>query len=306
MTLTELRYLIRLAEEQHFGRAAEKAYVSQPTLSIAIKKLEEDLGVSLFERDRHHIRLTPTGERIVQQARIILNQVDQLHQLAKQDQDELTIPLRLGAIYTVGPYLFPELVRYIKREDLPLALYMEENFTHYLKDRLLAGDLDAIVVAEPFDVPNVLTTPIYQENFIVLMPPNHPLARQKEVEPQQLADYPVFVLGEGHCLSDQVLSFCPYIAENRAQQALGAKIESTSLETLRHMVAGGMGITIMPESAVVKGLDKSLLTVRPFAGNQPSRTLVLAWRKTFPREKTMTLLDYVLRDCKLAGTQAVK
>lgn len=301
MTLTELRYLIKLAEEQHFGRAAEKASVSQPTLSIAIKKLEESLGVSLFERDRHHIRLTPTGARVVKQARIVLSGVDELSKIAKHDQNELSIPLRLGAIYTVGPYLYPTLVRYIQQEEIPLALYMEENFTHKLQERLLAGELDAIIVAEPFELAGVVTTPVYEESFVVLMPPNHALAHKKAIDVEQLSDYPVLVLGKGHCFGDQVFAFCPYIDPEKAEHALGAKIESTSLETVRHMVSAGMGIAVMPESAV-QGIDKTLLTIRPFKGNQPSRRLVLAWRKTFPREKTITLLDYVLRDCKLSGT----
>ncbi len=313
MTLTELRYIVTLAEYRHFGRAAEKCFVSQPTLSVAVKKLEEELGVTLFERSRGQVTVTDTGARVIEQARRVLDQVQQIRDIALSGRDQLSLPLRIGAIYTVGPYLFPHLMPQLRREAPRMSLYIEEGYTSVLREKLRHGELDAIVVALPFDEPEVLTKPLYDEPFVVLMPRDHPLAAKAEIAPEWLRDYDLLMLGPGHCFRDQVLQACPgldAVVSGRADTRDGGTgklvTEGSSLETIRHMVASGLGITVLPQSAVQAGDDGGLLTTRPFTSPAPSRTVALAWRVTFPRPKAIDLLALAAGQCPVNWNPGLK
>ncbi|RMF14840.1 MAG: hydrogen peroxide-inducible genes activator [Gammaproteobacteria bacterium] len=311
MTLTELRYIVTLADVRHFGRAAEKCYVSQPTLSVAVKKLEEELGVSLFERSRGQVTVTDTGEQVIRQARKVLDQVRLIREIAQSGRDQLSSPLRLGAIYTVGPYLFPHLMPQLRREAPGMGLYIEEGYTSVLREKLRHGELDAIVIALPFEETEVLTKPLYDEPFVVLMPKDHPLAAEAEIDPAWLSQYDLLMLGPGHCFRDQVLQACPGLEDVVVRRAGAPEpgsvvTEGSSLETIRHMVASGLGITVLPQSAVQAGDDGGLLTTRPFRAPVPSRTVALAWRVTFPRPKAIDLLAKAAGQCKVNWARALK
>ena len=298
MTLTELRYIVALAREQHFGRAAAECCVSQPTLSAGVKKLEKELGVELFERTRNAVRVSDMGERIVHQARKVLEEADAVTGLAKEGRDQLSTPLRVGAIYTIGPYLFPNLVPKLAQQASDMPLYIEENFTAVLRRKLRQGELDAIIIALPFTEPDVLTLPIYDEAFRVLMPGQHPWADRDAVNKEELSRDEVLLLGEGHCFRDQILEACPVLSAAHDGSDDGSGIEATSLETIRHMVASGMGISILPESALVNNYyAPDVLTSKPFNEPKPERTVALAWRASFPRPKAIDVLSQALKEC---------
>ncbi|KAA1190461.1 hydrogen peroxide-inducible genes activator [Pseudohalioglobus sediminis] len=299
MTLTELRYLVALSEAGHFRKAADACNVSQPTLSIAIKKLEEELGISLFERARHKVSPTPIGERIVAQARTVLQEISNLVSLAEQGKDPLGSVLSVGAIFTVGPYLFPRLVPRMKQLAPEMPMYIEESYTADLRVKLSSGVLDAIFVALPFTEPDVVTKPLFDEPFVVLLREDHPLAQQQSIDPAELARHKVLLMGEGHCFRDQVLQACPGLQESMIEHSNRdhSVVEGSSLETLKHMVASGMGITVLPESAASTALygDGELL-VRPFNDPAPYRTIALAWRVSYPRHQAIDVLAEALKD----------
>ncbi|MCC6135445.1 MAG: LysR family transcriptional regulator [Candidatus Contendobacter sp.] len=301
MTLNELRYIAAVARERHFGRAAEACHISQPTLSVAVRKLEDDLGVALFERGSGEVAITPVGRRIVEQAQRVLEETAVLRQLASQGQDELAGMLRLGAIYTIGPYLLPHLIPRLRRRAPAMPLQIEENYTAVLSERLKDGELDVLILSLPFAEPGVLTQAVYEEPFVVLMPTGHPLEETTVIDTPTLAQQDLLLLGTGHCFREQVLQFCPEcrrlsVSSNDMQHTL----EGGSLETIRLMVATGMGITVLPYTSVSGYAQISdLLTIRPFAPPVPTRTVALAWRKSFPRPKVITLLAEAIRACPL-------
>jgi LysR family hydrogen peroxide-inducible transcriptional activator len=299
MTLNELRYLVTLAEVKHFGHAAKQCFVSQPTLSVAIKKLEEKLGVILFERRNQQIDLTPAGALIVEKAKKVLSEMDSLEQLAKHVQDPLHGELRVGAIYTIAPYLLPLIIPELHRLAPQMPLYIQENFTASLRQELVDGKMDAAIIALPFTGTDLVTRPLYKEEFVALLPAQHPLAKKDAVTQQELAEESLLLLGEGHCVRDQILQTCPAImdAAHNPEGMVRSMVSGSSLETLKHMVASGMGVTILPESAArVNQYKEDTLVVRPFADTPPSRTVALAWRASFPRPKAMELLARVIRD----------
>lgn len=287
MTLTELRYIVTLAQERHFGRAAEKCFVSQPTLSVAVKKLEGELNIVLFERSKSTVSPTPLGEKIIQQAIKVLSEANTLKELAEAGKDQLSSPLKVGAIFTIGPYLFPHLVPQTYQKAPQMSLFIEESYTSVLRRQLREGDLDAIIIALPFNEPDVMTRPLYDEPFVVVMPKDHALAKFKHIHAEMLPDQDLLLLGEGHCFRDQVLELCPALSQQNNR--VGSVTQGSSLETLKYMVATGLGITVLPESAV-GNLDSSLITTRPFASPAPFRTVALAWRASFPRGKAIDLL----------------
>jgi LysR family hydrogen peroxide-inducible transcriptional activator len=297
VTLTELKYIVTLAQERHFGRAAEKCSVSQPTLSVAIKKLEKELGVAIFERSKSAVSITPLGDQIVAQAQRVLEEARSIHELASAGKDQLSTPLKIGAIFTIGPYLFPHLVPQIHHRAATMPLYLEENYTGVLRRQLREGELDAIIVALPFNEPDVLTRPLYDEKFVVVLPPNHPWQQQDSIDPEQLADEDLLMLGEGHCFRDQVLELCPSLGRKHHTR-LGSVTEGSSLETLKYMVSSGLGITVLPESAISSN-DQSLVVTRPFTKDGPHRTVALAWRASFPRHQAVDLLLETARQCRL-------
>lgn len=307
MTLTELRYIVALYQTGHFGRAAERCHVSQPTLSIAVKKLEEELDVALFERGRNQVRATPIGQRIIQQAQQVLEQARKVKELAEIGKDPLGTRLAIGAIFTVGPYLFPCFVPGLQQRAPKMPLYIEESFTAVLREKLRNGDLDAIIVALPFTEPDVVTLPLYDEPFVVLMPADHPLAAQEAIDRDVIQGEPVLLLGEGHCFRDQVLAACPGLDKSLYQgdSLLQSVVEGSSLETLKHMVASRLGITVLPLTAAQVGpYGQGVLTVRPFADPQPTRTVALAWRASFPRPQAIDVVSQSIRQCSMGQTPA--
>ncbi|MDP1651600.1 MAG: LysR substrate-binding domain-containing protein [Rhodocyclaceae bacterium] len=302
MTLTELRYIVALAREKHFGRAAEKCFVAQPTLSVAVKKLEEELGVILFERGQNEITVTPAGEPVVRQAAKVLAEAARIKELADTAGDPLAGPLRIGAIYTIGPYLLPKLVPLLRERAPQMPLILQENFTTKLVDALKSGELDVAVLALPIDEPGLVAQPVYEEAFRVLLPAAHPWAKQKTIDASRLLDEPLLMLGRGNCFRDQVLDLC-----TRAGAGGPQVLEGSSLETIRYMVASGIGITVMPSSAVDElPKNDALLRVRPFAEPTPVRRIGLVWRASFPRHQAIDLMRRTLLDCKLPGTRPIK
>jgi LysR family transcriptional regulator, hydrogen peroxide-inducible genes activator len=301
MTLTELRYVLAVAKEKHFGRAAKICCVSQPSLSIAINKLEKQLGVDLFERNRNDIRVTEIGQQIIAQAERVLAEAEVINQIAVTGKSQLTNPLRVGAVYTVAPYLFPKLIPAIKKvaPDMPLAI--EEDYTTNLRSKLRQGELDVIFVALPFTEPGVLVQTIYEESFVVLMRQDHPLAEQSEISAKDLENEEILLLGEGHCFRDQILAVCPHCHQDSHLQKT---VAGTSLETVRHMVASGLGLTILPSSASQVQLYQDTLCVRPFISERtPLRQIGIAWRVSFPRPKAITALTHALNACQLPGVK---
>jgi LysR family hydrogen peroxide-inducible transcriptional activator len=299
MTLTELRYAVMLAQEKHFGRAAKVCHISQPTLSVAINKLESDLGVAIFERDRNNVRVTKIGEQIIAQAQRALDEVSHINDIAQGGKSQTTIPLKVGAIYTIGPYLFPNLIPKLKKIAPDMPLLIQEDFTANLRAKLLRGEVDAIFVSLPFAETGVVTQALYDEPFVVLMRKDHPLSRKESVKPSELTADEMLLLGEGHCFRNQVMEVCPncYPQEGSEQNT----IEGTSLETLRHMVASGIGVTVLPSTATQIQYYKSILCTRPFAGKVPQRRIALAWRVSFTRPKAIGALIKALHSSDMQG-----
>lgn len=302
MTLTELRYIVAVSRERHFGRAAKACFVSQPTLSIAIRKLEDELGVQLFERRAHEVAVTPVGERVVEQAQQALEAAANVKQVAQLGKDQLAGPLKIGAIHTVGPYLFPELIALLRKQAPRMPLVVEENYTADLAEKLRAGNLDIIIIALPFEGQGLVTLPLYEEPFVMLLPAAHPLTQRKTIRPSQLEDEAVLLLGAGHCFRDHVLEACPAcLPKPGLEGELQHTIEGSSLETIRHMVVSGLGMTILPCTAA--GADRysqRLLAIRRFASPVPSRTVALAWRVSFPRPKVIDLIKTTVDSCHLS------
>jgi LysR family transcriptional regulator, hydrogen peroxide-inducible genes activator len=293
MTLTELRYIVALAQEQHFGRAAERCHVSQPTLSIAVKKLEEELGTTLFERAKQGIRATPLGERIVVLASRLLDQAAAIKDVADADKEQLHGPLALGTLPTIGPYLLPQFIPLLQETASQLSLYVEEGNQASLALKLRSGELDAILITAPFSEPDVVTQPLFDEPFVLLLPVDHRLASKTAIAAADLDPAEVLLLGEVDCFRAQVLAAFPHLNPRQIPAAGTTRnfTRGSTLETLRHMVASRLGITILPQTAAQASLyAPNLLVTRPFVNPVPKRTLALAWRISFPRHKAIDLL----------------
>lgn len=287
MTLTELKYIVAVARERHFGRAATASFVSQPTLSVAVKKLEDELGITLFERSAGDVTITPIGQRIVSEAQRVLEQVQTIKQLAEQGKDPLSGPLRLGSIYTISPYLLPYLIPSLRLRAPQMQLLLEENYTVRLSEMLKQGDIDVAVLSEPFRETGIATQAVYDEAFVVATPKGHPWEAEETISVSRLADENVLLLGSGNCFRDQVLQACPEL--NRDALPLGSlqrTLHGSSLTTIRHMVAGGIGVTVLPATSISPG-DDALLSIRPFEAPVPTRRVMLAWRRNFPRREAI-------------------
>ena len=298
MTLTELRYIVALARERHFGRAAEKCFVSQPTLSVAVKKLEDELGVILFERGPGEVSVTPAGQKIVEQAQRVLEEAMRIRELAAAGRDPLAGPLRLGAIYTIGPYLLPKLIPILRRTAPAMQLLIQENFTHRLGEELKSGEVDVILVALPFEEPGVVTRAVYDEPFLVAVPKGHPWESKKRVTSDELTRESLLLLGEGHCFRDQVLEIC-HTVRARERSPLAKTVEGGSLETIRQMVAGGVGVTVLPATSTATGGAGDLIRILPFARPVPTRRVGMAWRRSFPRPEAIEALRKSILACNL-------
>ena len=295
MTLTELKYVVALAQERHFGRAAQKCFVTQPTLSLALAKLEDELGVKLFERNKNEVLVTGRGEAIVEQARRVLDEVGKLQGIARGGQDQLSGALRLGVIPTIGPYLLPELIPILKKRAPAMPLMIEENLTGNLAPMLREGELDIVIIALPFSIPGVKTEVVYEEPFSVVVPDGHRWQMKKGVKPSELSEENLLVLNNGHCFRDQVLEACP----GQSNTALPEGRAGSSLETIRNMVASGLGVSVLPSSALTARYASKMLKVVPFSSPVPSRKVALAWRSGFDRPLAVETLSAAIRAIKM-------
>jgi LysR family transcriptional regulator, hydrogen peroxide-inducible genes activator len=328
MTLTELKYIVALAREKHFGRAAEACFISQPTLSVSIKKLEEELDCKLFERSANEVTVTPLGDEIVRQAQSVLDQASQIKEIAKRGKDPLAGSLRLGVIYTIGPYLLPDLVRQVIAHTPQMPLMLQENFTVKLLEMLRTGEIDCAILAEPFPDTGLALAPLYDEPFMVAVPSTHELAERKAISAEELKAQTMLLLGNGHCFRDHVLEVCPEFARFSSNtEGIRKSFEGSSLETIKHMVAAGMGVTVVPQLSVPKearaqmdaaqGATKSRAKKQasdaepyvryiPFEGDAPTRRVVLAWRRSFTRYEAIAALRNAVYACELAGVRRLR
>ncbi len=305
MTLTELRYIVAVAREKHFGRAAEACFVSQPTLSVSIKKLEEELDVRIFERGASEVSATPLGEEIVRQAQAVIEQAAAIKEIAKRGKDPLSGPLRVGVIYTIGPYLLPDLVRTIIEQVPQMPLMLQENFTARLLEMLRGGDLDCAILAEPFPDTGLALAPLYDEPFMVALPSTHPLARRKSISAEALKQENMLLLGTGHCFRDHVLEVCPeYARFSSTAEGIRKTFEGSSLETIKYMVAAGMGLTVVPQLSVPDE-PQPHVTYVPFTEPVPTRRVSLAWRRSFTRYEAIAALRNAIYACPLPGVTRI-
>jgi LysR family hydrogen peroxide-inducible transcriptional activator len=314
MTLTELKYIVAVAREKHFGHAAEACFVSQPTLSVAIKKLEDELEVKLFERSANEVAVTPLGEEIVRQAQSVLEQAAAIKEIAKRGKDPLAGPLKLGVIYTIGPYLLPDLVRQAIARTPQMPLMLQENFTVKLLEMLRTGEIDCAIMAEPFPDTGLAIAPLYDEPFLAAVPMTHRFAQLKTIEAEELKQETMLLLGTGHCFRDHVLEVCPEFARFSSDaEGIRKSFEGSSLETIKHMVAAGMGVTLVPRLSVPKDAlavkprrrneDQAFVRYIPFEGEPPSRRVVLAWRRSFTRYEAIAALRNSIYACELPGVK---
>ena len=289
MNLRDLQYLVTLAETRHFSRAAQRCHVSQPTLSAQLKKLEQYLGVALIERQPRHVTLTAAGAAVVERARRMLRDAEDIRTLARASQDPLGGQLKIGLIPTLAPYLLPRITPRLKRALPKLQLLLHEHQTLPLIARVMRGELDLALLALPADTQGLDTRSLFAEAFLVAMPDRHPLATRRRLKPADLAGEKLLLLEDGHCLRDQALEVCRKLGTE--EQDFGA----TSLETLRQMVAAGLGITLLPRlSAEGPFAAARGLVVRPFAPPSPSRVIGAAWRRSTTRGEAITAVCDVI------------
>jgi LysR family hydrogen peroxide-inducible transcriptional activator len=303
MTLTELRYIVAVARERHFGRAAEACFVSQPTLSVAIKKLEEELDVKIFERGSNEVSLTVLGTAIVRQAQSVIEQAAAIKEIAKRGKDPVSGPLRLGVIYTIGPYLLPDLVKQAIEKVPQMPLMLQENFTAKLLEMLRTGELDCAIMAEPFPDTGLAVAALYDEPFVAAVPKMHALAKRKSITAEELKSETMLLLGTGHCFRDHVLEVCPEYARFASDaEGIRKSFEGSSLETIKYMVASGMGVTVVPQLSVPKDAQSHVKYI-PFTKPVPTRRVVLVWRRTFTRYEAIAALRNAIYACELPGVK---
>jgi LysR family hydrogen peroxide-inducible transcriptional activator len=293
VTFNELRYLVAVARERNFGRAAQQCFVSQPALSVAIQKLEQELGVQILERGPGAVSVTPAGARIVEQAQRVLEEAARIREIAQAGRNQLVGVLRLGVIYTIAPYLLPDLIPALHAAAPTMPLEIEENLTAHLELSLKSGRIDAAIVALPFDVPGVVAEPLYDEPFQVVVPYRHPWARRRSVRAQELAGEHVILLNVGHCFRDQVLESCPEL--DRADAEI---TRTSSLETVRNMVASGLGISVLPRDALTPKYHSRLVIAVPFARPVPARRVAIAFRRSFPRPAAIRAIRDAVASCR--------
>ncbi len=293
ITLTELSYVLSLAREKHFGRAAKKCFVSQPTLSIAIKNLEDKLGLQIFERNKSQVIVTLHGLEIIAYAQNVIESVTKIEDYAKQKDNPLSAPLKIGAIHTVGPYLFPGLIAKIIELNSMLKLEIQEDITANLHDKLISGELDAIIVAKPFIRSNIKSIDLYSENMMVIIPSNHPWKTKQKLNPEELNDQTVLLLENGHCFREQVLQICPQCSYTQANGTNHTLITS-SIETIKYMVANSIGISIVPSRSLL-GINSRQILHKPFTAPSPKREIILAYRNGFGRLAALEELTQIIK-----------
>ncbi|MEQ1654604.1 MAG: LysR substrate-binding domain-containing protein [Nitrospira sp.] len=300
MTFTELRYIVAVAQDRHFGRASERCCVTQPALSLAIQKLEDELGTRIFERGKQQLTMTTIGERIVQQAQRVLEEADQIRVIAAQGKDQLVGPLRFGAIATVGPYILPDLVPLLNKRAPLMPLEIEENLTLHLVAMLKSGKLDVIMIALPLEEPGIVTRALYDEPFKALVPIGHHWQKRKSIDSRQLGSEKVLLPHAGHCFRQQVLDTCPELSRSDAELWQG-----NSLETIRQMVASGLGITVLPCSALTSKYENKRLVAIDLDKPVPGRRIGLAWRRRFTRPRAVDAVIDSVHALKIPGLKHV-
>lgn len=293
MTLNELRFVVALAKARNFRKAAEVCFVSQPALSLAVKKLEDELGVLLFERNRNDVTMTVIGELVVEQATRAIEEANRVKEIARQGNNQLVGALKLGVIYSIGPYLLPEIIPYLRQAAPEMPLIVEENLTINLETQLRNGVIDVAIIALPFDIPGIKTLPLYEEEFVVVVPISHDWAKRDSINPEELADEKILLLNSGHCFSNQVMQACPRLSRN------GEILQGNSLDTIRNMVASNLGLTVLPASATIERYQNPLIKVVPFTKPAPKRQIALAWRKSYGREKAVEEIAKSIRQLEI-------
>ena len=281
MTLSELRFVVSVAQEKNFRRAAAKSFVSQPALSLAIKKIENELGLLIFERNRMGISLTTVGEKVVNQAQKVLEEVDKIKAISIVEKNTQQVEVKIGLIYSIAPYLLPSIIPLVKSTSPEIILDAEEDITTNLVKKLDKGLIDAAIIALPFDVPGIETKPLYDEPFKVLIPTKHPWNNKQKINAKDLKNEKILLLDNTHCFSMQVREACPGISD-KAEVQVG-----TSLETIRNMVASNLGISILPQSATAKNYSNDLISILPFENPIPFRRVALAFRRGSSKQPSL-------------------
>ena len=281
MTLSELRFVVAVAQEKNFRRAAAMSFVSQPALSLAIKKIENELGVLIFERNRMGISLTTVGEKIVNQAQIVLEEVDKIKAISAAERNTQQVEVKIGLIYSIAPYLLPSIIPLVKNSSPEIILEAEEDITTNLIKKLEEGSIDAAIIALPFVVPGIETQPLYDEPFKVLIPTKHPWNNKQKINAKELKNEKILLLDNTHCFSMQVREACPGISDKAEVQA------GTSLETIRNMVASNSGISILPQSATANNYSNDLINILPFESPIPFRRVAMAFRQGSSKQSSL-------------------
>ena len=300
MKLSALRYLVAFADQLSFSRAAEQCQVSQPSLSVALQRLEDELGVTLIERGKHHVALTEVGERVVAQARKSLEEVGRIETVAQSGKDPLIGTFRLGVIHTIAPYLLPDLIPALHQVAPSLTLYIEESMTALLADYLKYGTVDAAIVALPFNIPGIDTLALYGEVFEVVVPKGHPWALRKHINTLEIGSEEVLVLKAGNCFREQVLDACPEISHTDASMRQGH-----SIETIRAMVASGYGISVLPKSALSALYQSDMVVSIPFEKPPPLRRVAMAWRRSSAPEQVIDALAQAVQSMNKPAYQVL-
>jgi LysR family transcriptional regulator, hydrogen peroxide-inducible genes activator len=290
MQLRELQYIVAIAQEHSFVRAAAKCFVSQPALSVAVKNIEEELGVALFERSKSQVTITAIGEKVVAQAQRVLDETRVLKDIAQAGRNPLAGVLRLGAIYTIAPYLLPPLIGALAAQAPDMPIEIEENFTHNLETMLRNGQIDCALVALPFELTGLVVDELYEEPFVTVVPSRHAWVTRSAVAPDELSAEHCILLSVGNCFRNHVLQSCP---ELNAPSANTGK--SSSLETVRNMVASGLGISVMPAGAMDARYQTELVKAIPFDEPVPSRRVGLAYRSGFARPEAIAAIKRSVR-----------
>ena len=297
MTLSELRFIVALAHEKNFRKAAEKSFVSQPALSLGIKKIEHELNLSLFERSvgaGGNVKITPIGQKIIDQAAIVLEEAAKIKDLSASGDKQLDLPFKLGLIYSIAPYLLPLIIPKLREQTPNMPLEVHENITKNLENDLKQGSIDAAVIALPFDIPGVAVEILYDEPFVVIVPLNHRWNKHKNIKAKDLAQEKVLLLDRTHCFSNQVKEACPELSKNSEIQ-LG-----NSLETIRSMVASNLGVSVLPKSATSVQHDNPLVKIIPFELPVPFRRVALAYRKSAVKKDAINTIVSAIKSLDLS------
>ncbi|MCP4992943.1 MAG: LysR family transcriptional regulator [Gammaproteobacteria bacterium] len=305
MNLRDLKYIITVAETRHFGKAADRCFVSQPTLSGQIKKLEEELGVTIFERTKRSVELTPIGEEIVDHARRMMEQADAIEQLARAHHDPISGPLRVGIIPTLSPYLIPLIVVPLKSRYPQLKLVLIEEITERLLQRLRNHEIDVALIATAEDEPDLDTMPLFDEPFWLAHSRNHPLYTKEEITHKDLEQINLLLLSDGHCLAQQVMDICSFA--DRPQQGELGDLQASSLETLLQLVGAGLGCTLVPALATrCSWMTGSGVIARKLDLPDTYRRISLAYRHSFPRRQALEVFADVIRGELPSNVRVIK